>query len=165
MFVSLPSVLPSIFIGVQLIYNIVLVSGVQQSESIMCIYVYPPFLKAFFPYGLLQSVEFPVLYSWSSLVIYFLHNSVECVCVSPSLPTKCMFLRYMCTCKTARERQRATGWIVFCFFFFFTTSALKRYFLKLESITGFGLSSWSSRNISRDKSMGGSDKSVGLWQQ
>ena len=76
MFVSLPSVLPSIFIGVQLIYNIVLVSGVQQSESIMCIYVYPPFLKAFFPYGLLQSVEFPVLYGWSSLVMYFLHNSV-----------------------------------------------------------------------------------------
>ena len=74
MFVSLPSVLPSIFIGVQLIYSIVLVSGVQQSESVTCIYQL--FLKAFFPYGLLQSVEFPVLYGWSSLVIYFLHNSV-----------------------------------------------------------------------------------------
>ena len=49
MFVSLPSVLPSIFIGVQLIYIIVLVSGVPQTESVTCIYQL--FKKHFFLMG------------------------------------------------------------------------------------------------------------------
>ena len=35
-----------IFIGVQLIYNVVLVSGVQQSESVV-IYMYPLFFRFF----------------------------------------------------------------------------------------------------------------------
>ena len=32
------------FIGVHLLYNVVLVSAVQQSESVTCIYVSPPSL-------------------------------------------------------------------------------------------------------------------------
>ena len=44
-----------------MVYNIVLVSGVQQSESLTCVHVYPLFNKTLFPYGLLEDVQFPVL--------------------------------------------------------------------------------------------------------
>ena len=37
------------FIEVQLNYNVVLASGVQQSESVIYIYIYPLFFR-FFPY-------------------------------------------------------------------------------------------------------------------
>ena len=43
------------------VYNIVLVSGVQQSESLTCVHVCPLFIKTLFPYGLLEDVESPVL--------------------------------------------------------------------------------------------------------
>ena len=43
-------------IGVQLIYNVVLVSGVQQSESVIQIHMSPLSL-AFFPIWSLQSID------------------------------------------------------------------------------------------------------------
>ena len=45
-----------IFIGVQLIYNVVLVSGVQQSESAISTHI-SILLDFFFPYKSLQSIE------------------------------------------------------------------------------------------------------------
>ena len=45
-----------IFIGVQLLYNIVLVSTVQQSESAICIHISTLF-QIPFPYRSLQSIE------------------------------------------------------------------------------------------------------------
>ena len=50
------------------------VSGVQQSESLTCVHVYPLFNKTLFPYGLLEDVESPVL--WSSLVTCFRNSGV-----------------------------------------------------------------------------------------
>ena len=44
------------FIGVYLIYNVVLVSGVQQSESVIHIHI-STFLKILFPYRSLWSIE------------------------------------------------------------------------------------------------------------
>ena len=40
------------YIGVELVYNAVLVSGVQQNDSV--IYTYPFFLQILFPYRLLE---------------------------------------------------------------------------------------------------------------
>ena len=59
-----------------MIYNVVLVSGVQQSESVILYqYIYPLFL-IFFPILAITEyeVEFPVLYSRSLLVIYFIYS-------------------------------------------------------------------------------------------
>ena len=50
----------------------VLVSGIQQSESVKYI---STLFKILFPYRSLQSIEFPVLYSRSLFVIYFMYNS------------------------------------------------------------------------------------------
>ena len=47
-------------IGVELIYNVVLVSGVQQSASVIHIHIFILF-QILFPYRSLQSIE------WSSL--------------------------------------------------------------------------------------------------
>ena len=64
------------------------------------------------------------------------------VSVSISQPYVCFFG----TCKRVkliervREKQVELCFVFVCLFVF-TTLALKRYFLKLESITGFGLSS------------------------
>ena len=63
-------------IKVELIYNVVLVSSVQQSDSVLYIYIYIyiyiylPF-QILFHYRLLQDIEyrFPVLYSRSLLFI------------------------------------------------------------------------------------------------
>ena len=63
-----------IFIGVELIYNVVLVSGIQQSESVTHI---STLFKILFPYRSLEyRVEFPVLYSRFLLVIYIIYSSV-----------------------------------------------------------------------------------------
>ena len=79
-----------IFIGVQLLYNIVLFSAAQQSESAICLHI-PLFFG--FPSRLghhraLSKV--PVLYSRFSLVIYVIHNilfmSQQCVYVNLNLP-------------------------------------------------------------------------------
>ena len=56
-----------------MLYNIVLVSAVQQSESAICIHITPLF-RISFPFRSPQSSEFPVLYSRFSLVIYFIHS-------------------------------------------------------------------------------------------
>ena len=48
------------FIGVELIYNVVLVSGVHYSESVIHIHISTLFY-ILFPYRPLQSTEFPVL--------------------------------------------------------------------------------------------------------
>ena len=97
-----------IFIGVQLLYNIVLFSAAQQSESAICLHI-PLFFG--FPSRLghhraLSKV--PVLYSRFSLVIYVIHNilfmSQQCVYVNLNLPTHTphslfgihMFVLYVC---------------------------------------------------------------------
>ena len=55
------------FIRVWLVYNVVLVSAVQQSESVLRMST----LLDSFPYRSLQSTEFPVLYSRFLLVKVF----------------------------------------------------------------------------------------------
>ena len=52
-----------------------LVSVVQQSESMVCIYISPLFWISFL-FISPQSIEYPVLYSKFLLVIYFIHPSV-----------------------------------------------------------------------------------------
>ena len=55
-------------------YNVVVVSGVQQSDSVIHIYVYMSILfQVLFPYRLLQNIEFPVLCS-RSLFISFIYS-------------------------------------------------------------------------------------------
>ena len=68
------SFLKNFFLGVQLIYSVVLVSAVQQSESYTHTHTYmhtPPLLR-YFPIQVNTEywVEFPVLYSRSLLAIY-----------------------------------------------------------------------------------------------
>ena len=67
-----------IFIGVQLIYNVVLVSGVWESESVIHT---STFFQSLFPYRPLQSIEFPGLYSRSLLFILYI---IVCICQSQS---------------------------------------------------------------------------------
>ena len=45
MFISVFENFLLIFIGVQLLYNVVLVSAVQQNESVICIYISPLFFR------------------------------------------------------------------------------------------------------------------------
>ena len=63
------------YIGVQLINNVVLVSGLQSGDSVIHIHVSVLF-QILSPFRLLQNIEFPVLYNRSLLVIYFKYNSV-----------------------------------------------------------------------------------------
>ena len=59
-----------------MINNVVLVSGVQQSDSVIHIHVSILF-QILCPFKLLQNTEqFPVLYDRSLLVIYFKYSSV-----------------------------------------------------------------------------------------
>ena len=63
-----------------MIYNLqrqmaVLVSGVEQSDSVIHTHISILF-QILFHYRLLQSIEFPVLYSRSLLIIYFIYSSV-----------------------------------------------------------------------------------------
>ena len=48
-------------IRVCLIYSVVLVAAIEQSESVIHIHVSTLFLKILFPYRSVQSIEFPVL--------------------------------------------------------------------------------------------------------
>ena len=69
----------------RLLYNVMLISTVQQSESAMCIHISPLF-RISFPFRSPQSiVVFRVLYSRFSLVTYFIHR-IDSVYVSPNLP-------------------------------------------------------------------------------
>ena len=63
------------FIGIQLINNVVLVSGVQQSDSV--IYV-PILFSNYFPNQVVMEyrAEFPVLHRGSLLVIHFTYGNV-----------------------------------------------------------------------------------------
>ena len=60
-----------------MIYSVVLVLGVQQSESIICVHI--PALQHSFPGWVITEywVEFPVLYSRSLQVVYFMCVYVE----------------------------------------------------------------------------------------
>ena len=86
--ISIPQFLLSnffnlIFIGIQLIYNVVLVSGVQQSESIIHIPISTHF-QILFPYRALQSTEQSSLcYTVGSYYLSILHT-VVCICQSQS---------------------------------------------------------------------------------
>ena len=69
--------LQNIFIGVQMLYNFVLVSDIQQSGS--AIYIYILSFLDFLPIQVTteHSVEFSVLCSRFSLDIQFIHSSVH----------------------------------------------------------------------------------------
>ena len=62
-------------IGVYLIYNIVLVSGILQSDSVIHIHICI-LLENLTSYKLSQNIEFPALYSRSLLVIYLTYSSM-----------------------------------------------------------------------------------------
>ena len=64
----------SSFIEVQFIYNVVLVSAVQQCESVIRIHISTFFLDSFPIQAVTEyRVKFPVLYSSFLLVIYFIY--------------------------------------------------------------------------------------------
>ena len=72
-----------IFIGVQLIYNVVLLLGVQQSESVIHIHISTLF-QILFPYRPLQSTEQSSLcYTVGPYQLSILHI-VVCICQSQS---------------------------------------------------------------------------------
>ena len=66
-----------------MINNVVLVSGVQQSDSVIHIHVSILF-QILFPFRLLQNIE----QSRSLLVIYFKYNSVYLVFFAPTMSGK-----------------------------------------------------------------------------
>ena len=70
-----------IFIRVQLIYNVVLVSAVQQSESVIHIHISTLF-QILFPYGSLQSIEQSSLCSTAGLYQLTILYIVVCICQS-----------------------------------------------------------------------------------
>ena len=75
-----------IFIGVQLIYNVVLVSGVQQSESVIHIHISTLF-QILFPYRSLQRIEQSSLcYTVGPYQLPILYTVVCTVYVNPNLP-------------------------------------------------------------------------------
>ena len=63
--------------NLSLVYHIVLVSGVQQSDSFIYIHISIVF-QILFPCRVLQNTEyeFPMLYSRSLVIIYFMYSSV-----------------------------------------------------------------------------------------
>ena len=63
------------FFGVELIYDVGLVSSVQQGQSVMHVYS-STLYQIPFPYRSLQSIGLPVLYSRSLSVICFIYSSV-----------------------------------------------------------------------------------------
>ena len=63
------------FIGVYLIYNVVLVSGVLQSDSVIHIHICI-LLENLPSYKLSQTVDFPVLYNRSLLAVYLKYSTV-----------------------------------------------------------------------------------------
>ena len=96
------SFLKLIFIGVWLIYNVVLVSAVQQSESVIHIHISTLF-QILFPSRSLQSIEQSSLcYTVGSYWLSILHI-VVCLCqsqspsLSPSFPPgNHKFVFYIC---------------------------------------------------------------------
>ena len=94
-----------ILIGIQLFGSVVLVSTVQQNESVIRIHTSPPFWTAFafkvishgwcgisqhIPLRSPQCIKWCSLYytqhSIFSLVMYCMHSIDRCICVSPNLP-------------------------------------------------------------------------------
>ena len=70
------SFIKKFFIGVHLLYNVLSISGVQQSGSAICIQISLLFWISFL-FRSSQSTEFPVLYSRFSLVIHIhIHSSL-----------------------------------------------------------------------------------------
>ena len=67
-----------------MIYNVALVSCVQQSHSVIHIHIFILF-QILFSYRLSQNTEFPVLYSRPVLLIHLIYSSVY-VYVNPNLP-------------------------------------------------------------------------------
>ena len=67
------------YIEVQLIYNAVLVSGIQQSHSVIHIYLHS--FSDSFPIQVIieYRVEFSMLYSRSLLIIYFMYRQIDIV--------------------------------------------------------------------------------------
>ena len=66
------------FVEVELIFSIVLVSGVQQSESVILLYTYVySFLDSFPTSAIIEYwVDFPMLHSRSLLAICYKHSNV-----------------------------------------------------------------------------------------
>ena len=60
-----------------------LVSGVQQSDSVIHTYI---FFQILFSYRLLQNTEYSVLHSRSLVVIYFIYNSVYLLIPNSFIP-------------------------------------------------------------------------------
>ena len=92
----------SVFIGVELLYHVVLISAVQQSESARFTHISPLFWISF-PFRPPQSTEFPVPYSGFSLAIYFIlssvHRSIPISQVSMlSFPSWCSYACSLCLC-------------------------------------------------------------------
>ena len=87
-----------------MLYSVVFISAVQQSESAIYIHLSSLFWISC-PFRSPESIEFPVLYSWFSLVIYFIHslnNVYMSVSTSRFLPPGlfplgvCTFVLYVC---------------------------------------------------------------------
>ena len=77
-----------IFIGIWLLYNVVLVSALQQSEHIY-IYIYMSLLFLGFPSHLGHHralSKFPELHSRFSLVIYFIRSIYMLISIQPTPP-------------------------------------------------------------------------------
>ena len=105
-----------------LLYNVVLISTVQQSESAVLIPVSPLFWISF-PFGSLQSVEESSLCYTQVLISYLFYTQhQQCVYVSPKLPTHLSPLPSpwdscvcMCVCVPScfsRARLFATLWTI-----------------------------------------------------
>ena len=72
-------------IEVQLIYDVVLVSSAQQSDSVTHVYISILF-QILFHYSLLQDIEYSsVLYSRSLLFTYFIYSRVYMLSQTPNL--------------------------------------------------------------------------------
>ena len=81
-----------IFIVVQLVYNVVLVSAVQQSESATQIHVHPPFLISFLFMSLQSTEQSSVCYTTASnqmsiLYIVTIHSVYMSISISQIIPT------------------------------------------------------------------------------
>ena len=141
LFVCFLNIFKLSFIGVQLIYNVALVSAVQQSESVIHIHISTLF-QILFPYRSLQSIEqsslsytegsffFPSLFiylfilSRFLLVIYFIHISVYMSIPisqfipppSPHPPAFPLWCPYVCSLHLCLYFCLANGFICTIFF-------------------------------------------------
>ena len=117
LFLKLNIYFKKFFVGVQLIFDVVLVSAVQQSESVIHTYISTLF-QILFPYRPLQSIEQSSLcYTVGPYQLSILYL-VVCICQSqspnlslPPLPPsnhKCVF--YICDSTSVSEQSRDTLW-------------------------------------------------------